>query len=59
MTLLIPLAYFLNSDEAKRPNFIELDDDIKVYRSDIRAKAVSYIAFPHYINLYIELRKKH
>ena len=39
------LGVLLNSDETKRPNFIELDDDIKFYRADVRAKAVSLRSF--------------
>ena len=39
------LGVLLNHDEAKRPNFVELDDDIKFYRADVRAKAVTFHHF--------------
>jgi len=35
------LRVLLSQEEAKRPTFVELDDEIKAYRSDIRAKAVT------------------
>ena len=36
------LRVLLSSEEPQRPTFVELDDEIKAYRSDIRAKAVKY-----------------
>ena len=39
---ILDLKTLLTQDEAKRPDFIELDDGIKGYRSDIRAKAVIF-----------------
>ena len=39
------LSILLNSEEANRPNFVEIDNEMQVYRADIRARAVILFNF--------------
>jgi len=36
------LRILLDSNEEQRPDFIQLDDEIKSYRNDVRAQAVKF-----------------
>lgn len=51
------LRVLLNPDENQRPDFVELNEEIKGYRHDTRSKAVRFFSIFQCIYMNLELGK--